>query len=134
MSIKRTNSMADLIAEKRRSNFKVINSEKTVKEVENIKIAEDAEESLKAAYEWLINMIKEREASFASQKCIFGTIGFEVPVSECNPDLVEEIMKANGIPLVGKTPIYSHKTEELVSVHLSYGTPVEGIINMPLDY
>lgn len=134
MKTKRTNSMEELIAEKRRSSFKVINSEKKVGDIEDIKIAEDAEDALKTTYAWLINLVNEKKACFESQKCIFGTIGFEVPVSECDPKLVEEIMKANGIPLVDRKPTYSHKTEELLSVYLRFSTPNEGIINMPLDY
>lgn len=134
MKTKRTNSMEDLIAENRRSNFKVIGAEQKVSDIEDIQIAEDAEEALKATYAWLINLINEKKACFESQKCIFGTIGFEVPVSECDPKLVEEIMKANGIPLIDRTPTYSHKTEELRSVYLLFSTPNEGIINMPLDY
>ena len=82
------------------------------------------------ARNWILNTLKTREASFKSEKCLFGTISFSVPVSECKPELVKEIMAANNIPLLRERPWYNLKTKELREVHFTFDTPAEGIIYM----
>lgn len=82
------------------------------------------------ARNWIMNTLKTREASFKSEKCLFGTISFSVPVHECKPELVEEIMAANHIRLLKKTPWYNLRTRELQEVRFTFDTPADGIIYM----
>lgn len=80
------------------------------------------------ARNWIMSTLKTREATFKSEKCLFGTISFSVPVKECNPELVKEIMLTNHIPLLGERPQYNLRTRELQEVRFTFDTPVDGII------
>ena len=82
------------------------------------------------AHNWIVNLLKTREATFKSEKCLFGTISFSVPVSECNPELVKEIMAANHIRLLREKSWYNLRTKELQEVRFTFETPAEGIIYM----
>ena len=82
------------------------------------------------ARNWIMNTLKTREATFKSEKCLFGTISFSVPVSECNPELVKEIMLANHIRLLKERSWYNLRTRELQEVRFTFETPVDGIIYM----
>lgn len=82
------------------------------------------------ARNWIMNTLKTREATFKSEKCLFGTISFSVPVSECNPELVKEIMLANHIRLLKERSWYNLRTRELQEVRFTFETPVDGIVYM----
>ena len=82
------------------------------------------------ARNWIMNTLKTREATFKSEKCLFGTISFSVPVSECNPELVKEIMVANHIRLLKERSWYNLRTRELQEVRFTFETPVDGIVYM----
>ena len=122
-------------AEEKYAHLRVVRPQEELQEVEVIReetaqhepvVLSDAE----IARNWIMNTLKTREASFKSENCLFGTISFSVPVQECKPELVEEIMAANHIRLLKKTPWYNLRTRELREVHFTFDTPADGIIYM----
>ena len=131
MTFQRMKTMEDLIAEEKRSTFRVIRPQRDFYKQKN-------EQSIVAltekeiAYNWLMNELATRYAAHMSEKSIFGTVSFNVPVAECDPNLIEEIMAMNHIPLVNKKCWYNLTTNELISVNLTYDTPALGIIHMPI--
>lgn len=119
-------------AEEAYSHLRVVRSQEELQKVavvsepvvEEPVVLSDAE----IARNWIMNTLKVHEATFKSQKCLFGTIGFDVPVKECNPEEIKKIMAANHIELLSETPNRVSRTNELKSVYLLYDTPVEGIV------
>ena len=121
-------------AEEKYAHLRVVRPQEELQKVE-VRREETQEEPVvlsdaEIARNWIMNTLKTREASFKSEKCLFGTISFSVPVQECKPELVEEIMAANHIQLLKKTPWYNLRTKELQEVRFTFDTPVDGIIYM----
>ena len=121
-------------AEEKYAHLRVVRPQEELQKAEATR--EEAQEEpvvlsdVEIARNWIMNTLKTREASFKSEKCLFGTISFSVPVQECKPELVEEIMVANHIRLLKKTPWYNLRTKELQEVHFTFDTPADGIIYM----
>ncbi len=84
------------------------------------------------AYYWLKNEFTTKRAHFLSSRNIFGVIGLEVPIYQCDPAIVEQIMAEMGIVLLEKKNWYNVRTGNVISVSLTYDTPEIGIINMPV--
>ena len=121
-------------AEEKYSHLRVVRTQEELQKVE-VARAEPQEEPVvlsdaEIARNWIMNTLKTREATFKSEKCLFGTSRFRVPVQECNPQLVKEIMAANHIQLLGEKPQYNLRTRELQEVYFTFDTPAEGIIYM----
>lgn len=131
MRFQRMNTMEDIIAEERRSTFRVIRPQRDFYEWQDEQPIVTLTEK-EIAYNWLMNELTTRYAAHMSEKSIFGTVSFNVPVTECDPNLIEEIMAANHIPLIEKKCWYNLSTNELISVRLTYDTPALGIIHMPI--
>lgn len=121
-------------AEEKYAHLRVVRPQEELQKVE-VRREETQEEPVvlsdaEIARNWIMNTLKTREASFKSEKCLFGTISFSVPVNECNPELVKEIMAANHIQLLRERAWYNLRTKELQEVRFTFDTPVDGIIYM----
>ena len=121
-------------AEEKYAHLRVVRPQEELQKVE-VNTEPQREESVvlsdaEIARNWIMNTLKTREATFKSEKCLFGTISFSVPVSECNPELVKEIMLANHIRLLKERSWYNLRTRELQEVRFTFETPVDGIVYM----
>lgn len=119
-------------AEEKFGHLRVVRTQEDLQKVEATR-EQSREESvvlsdLEIAHNWIINTLQTHEAAFKSEKCLFGTISFSVPVNECKPELVKEIMVANNIRLLGEKSQYNLRTRELKEVHFTFDTPTEGIL------
>lgn len=121
-------------AEEKYSHLRVVRPQEELQKVEASSEEQRDEpvvlSDIEIARNWIKNILKTREATLKSEKCLFGTVSFSVPVQECKPELVEEIMVANNIRLLKKTPWYNLRTKELQEVRFTFDTPVDGIIYM----
>ncbi len=119
-------------AEEKYTHLRVVHPQAELQKVEvaSEPVAEEpvALSEAEIARNWIMHTLKVNEATFKSQKCLFGTIGFDVPVKECNPEEIKKIMAANHIKLLSETPNRVSRTNELKSVYLLYDTPAEGIV------
>lgn len=131
MRFQRMKTMEDRIAEEKRRNFRVIRPQRDFYEWEDEQPVVTLTER-EIAYNWLMNELITRYASHMSEKSIFGTVSFNVPIDQCNPDLIEEIMDEYHVPLIDKKCWYNLHTNELISVHFTYDTPALGIIHTPI--
>ena len=131
MRFQRTKTYEDMVAEEKRRNFRIIRPQRDFYRWEDEQpVAALTEREI--AYNWLMNELTTNYASHMSEKSIFGTVSFNVPITACDPDMIEEIMAESHVPLIDKKCWNNLHTNELISVHFTYDTPALGIIHTPI--